>query len=62
MRKKIKNNDLIPWFTMNHADLPAAYLKSCQEFFKSIKQQAPSSEPQASSNKLDNIGLYGKKE
>ena len=51
MRKKIKNNDLIPWFTMNHADLPPAYLKSCQEFFDSIKQQAPSSKLQAPSNK-----------
>jgi hypothetical protein len=51
MRKRINKNDLIPWFTMNHADLPPAYLKSCQEFFNSLKQQAPSSEPQASSSK-----------
>jgi len=36
---------------MNHGDLPPAYVKSCQEFFNSLKQQAPSSEPQASSNK-----------
>jgi len=36
---------------MNHGDLPPAYLKSCQEFFNSLKQQAPSSKPQASSNK-----------
>jgi hypothetical protein len=49
--KRIKHNDLLPWFTMNHADLPPAYLKSCQEFFNSLKQQASSSEPQASSNK-----------
>jgi hypothetical protein len=51
MRKRIKHNDLLPWFTMNHGDLPPAYLKSCQEFFNSLKQQAPSSKPQASSNK-----------
>jgi hypothetical protein len=57
MRKKIKNNDLIPWFTMNHADLPPAYLKSCQEFFTWLDQcnqngfQAPSSKLQAPSNK-----------
>jgi len=51
MRKRINKNDLLPWFTMNHGDLPPAYLKSCQEFFNSLKQQAPSSEPQASSNK-----------
>jgi hypothetical protein len=49
--KRIKHNDLLPWFTMNHGDLPPAYLKSCQKFFDSLKQQAPSSEPQASSSK-----------
>jgi len=26
-----------------------AYVRSCEKFFKSIKQQAPSSKPQASS-------------
>ena len=51
MRKRIKHNDLLPWFTDDHRDLPPAYLKSCQEFFDSIKQQASSSKPQASSNK-----------
>jgi hypothetical protein len=51
MRKRIKHNDLLPWFTDDHRDLPPAYLKSCQKFFDSLKQQAPSSEPQASSNK-----------
>jgi hypothetical protein len=50
MRKRIKHNDLIPWFTDDHRDLPPAYLKSCQKFFDSLKQQAPSSEPQASSS------------
>jgi len=73
MRKRIKHNDLLPWFTDDHRDLPPAYLKSCQKFFDSIKQQAidetvphndieeaTSSKPQASSNKLDNIGFYGK--
>jgi len=51
MRKRINKNDLLPWFTDDHRDLPPAYLKSCQEFFDSLKQQAPSSEPQASSIK-----------
>jgi len=60
MRKRIKHNDLLPWFTDDHRTLPASYVKSCQEFFDSLKQQAPSSKPQASSNKLDNIGFYGK--
>jgi len=57
MRKRIKHNDLLPWFTDDHRDLPPAYLKSCQEFFNWLDQcnqngfQAPSSEPQAASNK-----------
>jgi hypothetical protein len=38
MPKRINHNDLIPWFTMNHADLPPGYLKSCREFFDKIKQ------------------------
>jgi hypothetical protein len=41
-RKKINNNDLLPWFTQDHSTLPASYLASCREFFDSIKQQASS--------------------
>jgi hypothetical protein len=62
MRKKINNNDLIPWFTQNHADLPPAYLASCQKFFDELQKgyeeylfhseiQASSVKPQASSFK-----------
>ena len=47
--KKINHNDLIPWFTMNHRDLPPGYLKSCQKFFEEIK--AASTKLQAPSNK-----------
>ena len=36
MKRRIKKNDLLPWFTEDHATLPAAYLKSTQEFFDSI--------------------------
>ncbi len=36
MKKRIKHNDLLPWFTEDHATLPVAYLKSTQEFFDSI--------------------------
>jgi hypothetical protein len=49
MPKKINNNDLIPWFTMNHADLPPAYLASCRKFFDEL--QAASNKLQASSSK-----------
>ena len=47
MPKKIKHNDLLPWFTQDHGTLPKAYLKSCQKFFNEI--QATSNKRQASS-------------
>jgi hypothetical protein len=56
-RKLIKHNDLLPWFTMDHGQLPASYLKSTQKFFDELqatsrKQQAASNKPQAASVKL----------
>ena len=51
--KRIKHNDLVPWFTMDHGILPAGYLASCKKFFEGLKQQATSPKPQASSCKLD---------
>ena len=33
MKKKIDNNNLLPYFTDHHEDLPADYLESCEEFF-----------------------------
>ena len=47
--KRIKHNDLTHYFIREHSQLPAAYLASCEKFFKSIKHQAASSKPQASS-------------
>ena len=52
MKRKIKHNDLLPWFTDDHGTLPAAYVKSCQKFFDELRQereklQAPSAERQA---------------
>jgi hypothetical protein len=47
-RKRIKHNDLLPWFTDDHGTLPASYLASCEKFFKEL-----SSKHQASSAKLD---------
>ena len=39
MKKKIDNNNLLPYFTDHHADLPVDYLESCEEFFiKLIKE------------------------
>ena len=64
MNKRIKHNDLLPWFTQDHGTLPAAYLASCEKFFKSIKQQASSNKRQASSLTRKNynvIGVYRRK-
>jgi hypothetical protein len=48
-RKKIKHNDLLPWFTDDHGTLPKAYLESCRKFFEEIsnKRQAASDKQQA---------------
>jgi hypothetical protein len=51
--KRIKHNDLTHYFIREHSMLPASYLRSCEKFFKSIKQQAASRKQQAASSKLD---------
>lgn len=51
MVRRIKHNDLLPWFTDDHGQLPDAYLKSTKKFFN--KLQATSYKPQATSYKLD---------
>jgi len=56
MPKRIKHNDLLPWFTDDHGTLPEAYLKSCREFFDWLDLcdregfQAPSLKQQATSS------------
>ena len=45
--KRIKHNDLLPWFTQDHGTLPADYLASCEKFFKEL--QATSCKRQAAS-------------
>ena len=50
MVKRIKHNDLTHYFLRDHAELPRAYLASCEKFFKSLKLQAPSYKRQASSS------------
>jgi hypothetical protein len=39
MRKKIDNNNLIPWFMDDHRYLPADYLESCQRFFLELDRR-----------------------
>ena len=48
--KRIKHNDLLPWFTEDHGQLPAAYLKSTKKFFDELG--AASRKRQATSAKL----------
>ena len=48
MARRIKHNNLLPWFLEDHGQLPASYLKSTQKFFDGLratsdKQQATSS-------------------
>jgi len=45
--RRINHNDLLPWFTEDHGQLPASYLKSTQKFFDGL--QAASSKQQATS-------------
>ena len=61
MVKRIKHNNLLPWFTQDHGTLPEAYLKSCKKFFEEIsnKQQATSS-PQ--SDYIDPLQKINRKE
>jgi hypothetical protein len=50
---RIKHNDLTHYFIRPHNQLPDAYLRSCNKFFKELsdKQQASSGKPQASIQK-----------
>ena len=38
-KKKIDNNNLIPWFMDDHRNLPADYLESCQRFFLELDRK-----------------------
>jgi hypothetical protein len=53
MKKRIKHNDLVPWFIQDHGTLPDAYLRSCDKFFKEL-----SNKQQASSNKRQAVPLW----
>ena len=61
--KRIKHNDLTHYFLADHKDLPAAYLASCEKFFKelSTKRQASSTKQQASSGREPAGMFFNKK-
>ena len=50
---KIKHNDLTHYFIRPHDQLPDAYLRSCDKFFKEL-----SAKQQASSNKRQAVTLH----
>ncbi len=54
MRYKSHRN-LLRWFLEDQRQLPAAYVASCQKFFKELsdKQQAASRKQQAASREVD---------
>ncbi len=54
-KRKIKHNDLLPWFLEDHGQLPASYLKSTQKFFDGLR--ATSNKPQATSLTMEQ-GYY----
>jgi hypothetical protein len=59
MKRKIDNNDLIPWFTDDHDTLPKSYLESCQRFFIELDRRAASRKRQATSlTQLESIRNY----
>jgi len=60
MKKRIKHNDLLPWFTEDHGTLPAAYVASCQRFFLEL-DRLQADKRQASSAKLQAPSLTGTK-
>jgi len=39
-KRRVKHNNLLPWFTEDHGKLPAGYLKSVEKFLISYKLQA----------------------
>jgi len=58
--KRIKHNDLLPWFLEDHDQLPKAYIKSCNKFFRELGIKAASNELQASSFKRQASSLTNK--
>jgi hypothetical protein len=48
--KRIKHNNLLPWFLEDHGTLPASYLKSCQKFFDELKPKGGRVGPKVTSS------------
>jgi hypothetical protein len=63
--KRIKHNNLLPWFTQDHGTLPASYLASCAEFFQWLEDckrsgfKAPGKSQAASHKQLTSLKRSG---
>ena len=55
-RKRIKHNNLLPWFTNDHGTLPASYLNSCEKFFRELGKKR--NKFQASSSNATRHNLF----
>jgi len=51
-QRRINYNDLLPWFREDHGQLPKAYIKSCEKFFRELGIKTESNKLQAASRKL----------
>ena len=40
MKKRIKHNDLLPWFLEDHDQLSDAYIQKTQKFFDWLKESS----------------------
>jgi len=58
--RRIKHNDLLPWFLEDHARLPASYIKSCNKFFRELGIKTESNKLQAASFKRQASSLTNK--
>ena len=56
MKKRIKHNNLLPWFTDDHGTLPASYLDSCEKFFRELGKKR--NKFQASSSNATRHNLF----
>ena len=54
--KRIKHNNLLPWFTQDHGTLPASYLASCEKFFRALGKKR--NKFQASSSNATRHNLF----
>ena len=52
-KRRYNKNDLTAWFLQDHATLPAAYVASCEKFFKELGEKRE--KLQATSGKRCNL-------